>query len=373
MATCPKGHPVRDDAVYCGECGAAIVKDSSPVDLPFPLGEQSEAVASTGESPSGLDTCSNGHPNRAGAIFCRTCGEAIARDSSPVDQPPQPDEPYEAVASTGETPSGPDACPNGHANRTGATFCRTCGEAIARDPSPVDQPAPERDEPSEAVASTGETTGRATSSSSGDASFEHEVTAPSEGSWPSPAVTVPPIAPAVEVVAAPMVANQRDDTHVASTDRVPVTGSSADGRSGSKRSLLLIGGVAVAVILAVIVATVSTRHPQSTVNTTTTIVAGSQQVNGGPSAVSWNGATQIDPGVDLSAISCSSMSFCVAIDQNGDAFIFDGSSWSAARCHRPWCKTDLDLVSDIHVLRRPGYQRHRADLRRCGVVKYPVH
>jgi hypothetical protein len=45
---------------------------------------------------------------------------------------------------------------------------------------------------------------------------------------------------------------------------------------------------------------------------------------------SWSTPTQIDPdGVYLTAVSCSSPSFCMAVDYFGRAITFDGTSWSA--------------------------------------------
>jgi hypothetical protein len=43
---------------------------------------------------------------------------------------------------------------------------------------------------------------------------------------------------------------------------------------------------------------------------------------------SWSKPTSIDPGNDLGSVSCPSASFCVAVDNHGNAVTFNGSSWS---------------------------------------------
>jgi hypothetical protein len=57
-------------------------------------------------------------------------------------------------------------------------------------------------------------------------------------------------------------------------------------------------------------------------------------VDYGPNVVIFNGASwskpsAIDPGTYLQAVSCASASFCVAIDRKGNALTFNGSTWSA--------------------------------------------
>jgi len=44
---------------------------------------------------------------------------------------------------------------------------------------------------------------------------------------------------------------------------------------------------------------------------------------------SWTKPSAIDPGSYLQAVSCASASFCVAIDRMGNAFTFNGGTWSA--------------------------------------------
>ena len=44
----------------------------------------------------------------------------------------------------------------------------------------------------------------------------------------------------------------------------------------------------------------------------------------------WSGPTAIDKSNPPENISCPSVSFCVAVDTGGDAYIYDGTSWSAA-------------------------------------------
>ena len=45
---------------------------------------------------------------------------------------------------------------------------------------------------------------------------------------------------------------------------------------------------------------------------------------------SWSPATAIDPGHELSTVSCPSARFCAAVDGGGGNVVtFDGSSWTA--------------------------------------------
>jgi hypothetical protein len=44
---------------------------------------------------------------------------------------------------------------------------------------------------------------------------------------------------------------------------------------------------------------------------------------------SWSPATAIDPGNELSTVSCPSASFCAAADYGPNVVTFNGSSWSA--------------------------------------------
>lgn len=46
-------------------------------------------------------------------------------------------------------------------------------------------------------------------------------------------------------------------------------------------------------------------------------------------AIAWSAPTSIDPGTRMNAVSCVSASFCVAVDVDGDALTYNGSSWSA--------------------------------------------
>ncbi len=44
----------------------------------------------------------------------------------------------------------------------------------------------------------------------------------------------------------------------------------------------------------------------------------------------WSLPAHIDPGGAFTAVSCATVTFCVAVDQAGNAFTFDGANWSAA-------------------------------------------
>jgi hypothetical protein len=59
--------------------------------------------------------------------------------------------------------------------------------------------------------------------------------------------------------------------------------------------------------------------------TTTTTPSSSSTANG------WSPAIAIDKGAALSSVSCSSPSFCVAVDGGGNVLSFNGKSWSSAR------------------------------------------
>jgi hypothetical protein len=42
----------------------------------------------------------------------------------------------------------------------------------------------------------------------------------------------------------------------------------------------------------------------------------------------WSAATAIDPGHELSTVSCPSASFCAAVDYGPNVVTFNGTSWS---------------------------------------------
>jgi len=44
----------------------------------------------------------------------------------------------------------------------------------------------------------------------------------------------------------------------------------------------------------------------------------------------WSSPKTIDDGFILHGVSCPNGSFCIAVDQNGNAFTYNGSSWSSA-------------------------------------------
>lgn len=56
---------------------------------------------------------------------------------------------------------------------------------------------------------------------------------------------------------------------------------------------------------------------------------------GSANAAGWSGPTLIDPSQYLTAVSCASPSFCVAVDDAGNVFMFDGSRWSAGQAIDP--------------------------------------
>ena len=69
-------------------------------------------------------TCTNGHDNPAGNLFCGKCGEKR------------------------KTPSSSWVCPNGHENPADNNFCSTCGAkrgAVAPAAAPAATPAPSYD------------------------------------------------------------------------------------------------------------------------------------------------------------------------------------------------------------------------------------
>jgi hypothetical protein len=58
-----------------------------------------------------------------------------------------------------------------------------------------------------------------------------------------------------------------------------------------------------------------------------TLVGGVVTPNGAGASSGWSGPVSVDNG-GMKAVSCSSASFCVAVDSSGFALTYDGSSWS---------------------------------------------
>jgi len=78
MATCPNGHKVRDNAVFCGACG---------IDL--------------------RTTCINGHINKPGLKFCESCGTAIPVAGLATSPDNDPEFEGAPTTTTPATPSEP--------------------------------------------------------------------------------------------------------------------------------------------------------------------------------------------------------------------------------------------------------------------------
>jgi hypothetical protein len=238
-----------------------------------------------------VPTCSNGHDVRVGAVFCGVCG---------VDMRV--------------------TCVNGHSNGPGARFCKTCGASI------TDGQSPSIDEEGTALL----------------ASPEYLDERPEEPEPSAPAV-VPPIVYAADpppVVASSTTAPTSttpdpkwrreefiDETKVPDhqfRESVP-DGSDGEQRRSKKPLIIGICALVVVVIGAAVAFGLSSHHSPSAVNNNT-----KTHHKGHSTPLIWGSASTIDPG-NLTSISCSSISFCIAVDKTGNSTIYNGSSWSRAQ------------------------------------------
>ena len=245
-------------------------------------------------------TCPNGHQNRVGAKFCRVCGIE-----------------FRVV------------CNNGHSNNPDAQYCETCGsdifgvspDATAGELTPLvlapDIAAPAtRQEPTFTVpqvsnaelqldlrASNNEPTSVTTTSSSPNAvapdrwtgSDLHENATGSTGSKPLD----------------------------------PRDGDVDDGVKASRRKLIISLGIGILVIIAVAVVLGFALHHSAkpTTSSSATSTSGTPRV-----LPSWSTPTVVDGlGAALYSISCPSASFCATVDNEGNAYTYDGTSWSAGQ------------------------------------------
>ena len=248
--------------------------------------------------------CANGHQVRVGAIFCSVCGV-----------------PFQS------------ACGNGHTNELGSRFCETCGLSIEElgtnsflaDETPliitsnVTDPVftDERSFPS-------------------GASLDPESKPDRVDSDQSP-VSLTLDNPPSSLVAESMInvkQTDHDRTGVTtensmkdSSGSIETGGVSNQGRS-RRKWLVPVGAVLLLIVAATVAVVLSTQQPAKPQNsiTGTTGQTGSATV----ATLGWNSPAAIDSGQQLYSASCSSTSFCAAVDGVGNVFTFDGSSWSSA-------------------------------------------
>jgi hypothetical protein len=64
-------------------------------------------------------------------------------------------------------------------------------------------------------------------------------------------------------------------------------------------------------------------------------VDGAGSVMTSDDGASWSSTSPIDSGNSLNSVSCSTASFCIAVDGEGQAFTFDGTSWSGPQSVDP--------------------------------------
>ena len=158
--TCPNGHPVEADDLFCDRCGITL------------------ATATDAAVPTTAPTCPNGHLVEADDFFCDTCGTSLLNPAGWSAAPPATGKTPLGLAtrsadeqskeddkasltepvSNQELDSGDDGwryrfCPNcGTEGISGASFCGECGEPL----SAVASTSKEQDTPT--IRSTTQTT-----------------------------------------------------------------------------------------------------------------------------------------------------------------------------------------------------------------------
>ncbi len=137
--TCPNGHYVDADDLFCDRCGITL------------------ATATDAAVPTTAPTCPNGHPVEADDLFCDRCGTSLLNPAGSSAPPPAIGEtPFgSATGSADEQPKEDDKasvtdpvsdqgleyrndgrsyrfCPNcGTKGISGASFCGECGEPLS--------------------------------------------------------------------------------------------------------------------------------------------------------------------------------------------------------------------------------------------------
>ena len=81
----------------------------------------------------------------------------------------------------------------------------------------------------------------------------------------------------------------------------------------------------------------------------------------------WTESTPDSPGAGLTAVSCVSSTFCMAVDWNGYAWIYDGS-WLSPPLVIPRRWPHRRVVCEQHLLHGSGRLRQRVELHRIVVV-----
>ena len=121
------------------------------------------------------------------------------------------------------------------------------------------------------------------------------------------------------------------------TRRVP---TSLDGYSSSSRAGWYLAFAVIVVIVGGIVYSSAHGH-QSQVGSPSTATTSSAPVLSAPTSstaptstsapsATWSGPNQVAPAAGFTAVSCPNSSFCVAVDQSGNAFIDNAGTWSTA-------------------------------------------
>jgi len=252
-----------------------------------------------------MASCPNGHQVRTGAVFCGVCGIDLRI-----------------------------VCRNGHSNKPGTRFCETCGAPVASS-SPEHNAeegtplliAPESTLPSippEQLVSPQQYPDAAPLNDVDDVSDRAtELTLGTVEVAP----TLRPVTLDAWTVSQPPEA----ETIIAGDESPgPSTYTSGNGRGGSKKRWLVgLGAGLLVIVVAAIAIGLIAHHPSTAVIPTTSTSVQANVTTA--SQINWNSPTEIAPGTFLESVSCTSTSFCAAVDQSGNAFTFDGTSWSAAQ------------------------------------------
>lgn len=232
-----------------------------------------------------MATCENGHQVRDGAQFCGVCGADLQV-----------------------------VCAKGHRNILGTRFCEKCGAII--------RPEGSTDALEEGTALV----------------LASEEPVASNNRTPETTVAIPTPSPAVVPAAVTPIAPRPATDAILARSGGGASAIDVDEERSPRRTKkwLLIGA---SLILALVVAgalvfAFSPRHPHRSANgasttkltrVTTTTAATSAPVLLG----AWGAPTLIDSSGELDSVSCASPAFCMAVDTSGNMLSYDGTAWES--------------------------------------------
>jgi hypothetical protein len=331
MATCPNGHKVRDNAVFCGACG---------IDL--------------------RTTCINGHINKPGLKFCESCGTAIPVAGLATSPDNDPEFEGAPTTTTPATPSEPLVpIPEVHDEAPTIDLNKISDQRSAPAPSTVES-APSSKPKFSDVQSAGHASSTSADKSDDDSSTAGiEVTNNRNGRTKKPLLVA--LGAIILVIGIAAVASGLSSHHP------PTTSSSSSSTS------IQPNNTTSAQILWNSPTEIDPGNFLESVSCPSSSFCAAIDGNGNAfiyDGTSWSSAQYVNPSNWIDSVSCPSSSFCVAAFPDGNAVTFDGTSWSGAQT------IDQDGLSSVSCpsLSCPLTQSQQAHERTLqqGEVRAPV-